>query len=133
MTLSPEERAAIVAYRIEKAHETFKEAIAVNNLGYWSLAANRLYYAAYYASVAILIKNGIESNSHKGVIRMIGLYFVKNNILEPGDAKLLGKLYTMRQTGYYDDLFDWKSEHVAPLIPQVEEYILRIENILSND
>lgn len=133
MTLSPEERAAIVAYRIEKAHETFKEAIAVNNLGYWSLAANRLYYAAYYASVAILIKNGIESNSHKGVIRMIGLYFVKNNILEPGDAKLLGKLYTMRQTGDYDDLFDWKSEHVAPLIPQVEEYILRIENILSND
>ncbi len=81
MTLSPEERAAIVAYRIEKAHETFKEAIAVNNLGYWSLAANRLYYAAYYASVAILIKNGIESNSHKGVIRMIGLYFVKNNIV----------------------------------------------------
>ncbi len=64
---------------------------------------------------------------------MIGLYFVKNNILEPGDAKLLGKLYTMRQTGDYDDLFDWKSEHVAPLIPQVEEYILRIENILSND
>lgn len=133
MTLSPKERTAIIAYRIEKARSTLNEAIAVNKLGYWSLVANRLYYAAYYASVALLIKNGIETNSHKGVIRMIGLSFVKENILKPDDAKLLGKLFTMRQTGDYDDLFDWKEEHVAPLIPKVEDYILRIEKLISND
>lgn len=72
MTLKSEERISIVKYRLEKAFSTIKQAKDVGSIGYWSLAANRLYYAVYYACVALLIHNGIEASSHKGVIRMIG-------------------------------------------------------------
>lgn len=131
MTLIPEERSAIVAYRIEKANDTIKEAKAVGSLGYWSLAANRLYYAAYYASVALLIDRGIEASTHKGAIRMIGFSFVKEGILIPEDSQLLGRLFSMRQTGDYEDLFDWKEQDVAPLIPKVEDYINRISLLIN--
>lgn len=57
MTLNPDERNAIVSYRLEKALNTIKEVKDVGALGYWNLAANRLYYAAYYASTALLIHN----------------------------------------------------------------------------
>lgn len=131
MTLKSEERAAIVAYRLEKAVNTIKEVKDVGSLGYWSLSANRLYYAAYYASVALLIHNGIDAATHKGVIRMIGETFVKKGFLTIDDSKLLGRLFTMRQSGDYEDLFDWEESDVAPLIPKVEDFILRISNLIK--
>ena len=132
MTLTPEERATIATYRLEKATDTLKEVKGVGNLGYWSLAANRLYYAAYYACVALLVSRGIETTTHKGAIRMISLKFVTENILSTDDAKLLGRLFSMRQTGDYEDLFDWEETDVVPLIPKVEDLIQRISGIIAN-
>lgn len=131
MTLNPNVRQDIVSYRLEKAIQTIKEAIDIGGLGYWTLAANRLYYAAYYASAALLIHNGIEASSHKGTMRMIGYTFVKNGILKPEDSHLLGKLFSMRQTGDYEDLYDWKEADVIPLIEPVREYIQRISSIIE--
>ena len=132
MTLKHDERDAIVDYRIDKAFKTLKEVVDVGTLGYWTLAANRLYYAAYYASVALLIDSGIEASTHKGVIRMISSAFVKNGILSQEDSKLLGRLFTMRQSGDYDDLFDWEEEDILPLIPKVKGFIARIQDIINN-
>lgn len=131
MTLNPEERNAIVAYRLEKAKNTIKEVKDVGALGYWNLSANRLYYAAYYASVALLINNGIDATTHKGVIRMIGESFIRKGILTTDDSKLLGRLFTMRQSGDYEDMFDWEESDVRPLIPKVEDYITRISKLIG--
>ena len=74
--LTDEEREALVKYRLEKAEETLVEARDCAKMGHWTLAANRLYYAAYYASSALLIQKGIVAKSHEGVIGMIGQKFV---------------------------------------------------------
>ncbi len=131
MTLSPLERKAIVTYRIEKSRSTLEEVKAVANLGYWSLAANRLYYAAYYACVALLINQGIEASTHKGAIRMINFQFVKDGLLTKEDSQLLGRLFQMRQTGDYDDLFDWTEQDISPLIPMVSDLINRIDVLID--
>ena len=131
MTLKSEERQDIVSYRLERARQTLKEAIDIGALGYWNLAVNRLYYAAYYASAALLIHNGIAASSHKGIVRMIGLSFVRQGILKPEDSQLIGRLFTMRQTGDYEDLFDWEMSDVNPMYKPVEDYIDRIESIIS--
>lgn len=57
---------------------------------------------------------------------MLGQIFVKENVLTTDDSKLLGRLFSMRQTGDYEDLFDWEEEDVVPLIEKVEDYIDRI-------
>ncbi|MDE6637091.1 MAG: HEPN domain-containing protein [Muribaculaceae bacterium] len=131
MALKSHERNDIVSYRLERARQTLKESKDIGGLGYWKLAANRLYYAAYYASAALLIHNGLEASSHKGIVRMIGLSFVRQGILKPEDSQLLGRLFTMRQTGDYEDLFDWKESDVCPMYMPVEDYIDRIESIIS--
>lgn len=132
MTLKSNERDAIVEYRLEKAFKTIKEAKDTGAIGYWNLAANRLYYSAYYASSALLIHNGIDATTHKGVLRMISKSFVTNNVLKVEDSQLLGRLFAMRQSGDYDDLFDWEEKDVAPLIPLVEDYIHRISCLINN-
>lgn len=54
--LNSETRAAIVSYRLERAHETLQEADYNANGGYYNTAINRLYYACYYAASALLLK-----------------------------------------------------------------------------
>ena len=56
MSLNEEERMALTAYRIQKAHDTMEYVHGNVRLGYWPVVANRLYYAAYYAVTALLIK-----------------------------------------------------------------------------
>lgn len=63
---------------------------------------------------------------------MIGKSFVTSHVLKVEDSQLLGRLFAMRQSGDYDDLFDWEEKDVAPLIPLVEDYIQRISCIINN-
>ena len=48
MSLKPEDRKAVVEYRIERAYSTLEEAQEIVTRGWYNLAANRLYYAVYY-------------------------------------------------------------------------------------
>lgn len=99
MSLSKEERKAIVEFRIEKAFRAFNEANGVIKLGYWETIANRLYYAAYNAASALLIANGDNAQTHSGVIHLFGLRFIKTGIFGSDMGKLFHSLFTMRQTG----------------------------------
>ena len=129
--LTVEERDALVKYRIEKAFGTLVEARDCAEDNHWTLSANRLYYAAYYASKALLIQNGIVAKSHEGVIGMIGQNFVVKDIVPKEDAKLLARLQNMRKTGDYDDFIEWHQEEVEPLFEKVENYINLIKTLVE--
>ena len=58
MSLSQEERTAVVTYRLEKADRALMQAKVNLPLQTWEVIANRVYYAAYYAVSALLIANG---------------------------------------------------------------------------
>lgn len=131
--LTDEEREALVKYRIEKAYGTLVEAHDCADDNHWTLSANRLYYAAYYASKALLIQNGIVAKSHEGVIGMIGQKFVVTGIISKEDAKLLARLQNMRKTGDYDDFIEWHQDDVEPLFQLVEEYINKIKGLVGLD
>jgi hypothetical protein len=47
MSLSEEERNALVYYKVQKSKDTLTEAIGISQLCYWNAVANRLYYACY--------------------------------------------------------------------------------------
>lgn len=132
MTLNSEDRTDIVHYRLEKAKETLEQVKGVSSLGYWNLAANRLYYAAYYASAALLIKNGIETTTHKGVRGMMGLHFFKPGLLPHEDSALFGRLFEMRQSGDYEDWKDWNEEEIMPMVDEVASYIAKIERLINH-
>jgi uncharacterized protein (UPF0332 family) len=129
--LKDEEREALVKYRIEKAYGTLVEAKDCAEDNHWTLTANRLYYAVYYASKALLIQNGIVAKSHEGVIGMIGQNFVVSGIITIEEAKLLARLQNMRKTGDYDDFKEWHQEDVEPLFKKVEDYINKIKSLVE--
>lgn len=131
MSLSDDERQALVSYRLEKAHKTYQQATDSIPLGYWEMTANRLYYAAYYAVSALLLQKGLSVQTHHGIIQMLGLHFVKTGIISKEMGTLYGRLFSIRQTGDYGDTFDLTKEEVLPLVAPTKELIETIDSILS--
>jgi uncharacterized protein (UPF0332 family) len=131
MTLTSEERDALITFRLQKARDTLAEAKGISTLGYWNAVANRLYYACYYITTALLVKHSYSSQTHRGVIRLLSLHFIRTGRLSKSSGKLYSKLFDLRQTGDYDDLFNLEEDDVKPLIPLAEEYIKELNNLID--
>ena len=93
--LTDSDRLEIVKYRLEKAYRTYHEAKGAINSGFGETAANRLYYAAYYAVSALLISYKYEVSTHNGVIQMFGKAFLKNNIIDKKYGRTFNQLFSL--------------------------------------
>ena len=131
MALSLEEKRAIVNYRIQKAQNTMIEAKDNANLKHWNLVANRLYYAVFHMASALLIDKGFTAKSHNGIFCILGHEFIAKGVLNKDDAKLASRLQNMRQSGDYDDMFDWTEEDVFPLFEKTETLLQKMESLIS--
>lgn len=133
MSLSEEERTAIISYRMTKARDTLTEAKGIASLKFWNAVANRLYYSCYYATGALLIANNFTAQTHSGVIHLLGLHFIKTGRISKEAGKLYSRLYELRQSGDYDDMFYLEEEDVKPLIDRVEWYVDELKKIINQE
>jgi uncharacterized protein (UPF0332 family) len=131
MGLTDEERKSVVQFRMEKAKNTFSEIALLTDNALWHTAANRLYYACYYAVTALLIQNGIEAKTHHGVLNQMGLHFVRTGLLSMEQGNLHKRLFELRQTGDYSDWITITKEDIMPLIESVNNFIDKIEELIS--
>ena len=131
MGLSENERKEVVKYRLEKANSTFAEIQLLMDNQLYRTAANRLYYACFFAVTAMLINDGYETHTHHGVKTLLGLHYVKENIIEKTHGKIFKQLFNLRQTGDYDDWYDIDEEDILPLIEPAKKFIEEIENLIN--
>ncbi|MBQ7451868.1 MAG: HEPN domain-containing protein [Prevotella sp.] len=102
MGLNDEERSVIVNLEIEKANNTYSDVLFFINEERWEAAANRLYYAVFHAVSALLIYDGHNIKSHRGIISMFGQHYVKTNLFTRQDGSLLSNLMIMRDNADYN-------------------------------
>ncbi len=130
MSLQPEERRAVVAYRIERAYATLEEAEKIAGQGWYNLAANRLYYALYYVSSALLISEEHPVKTHSGMISQMNLRYVKTGILSIDDGALLSQMFSLRQSSDYEDFKQVTKEVIDELAPQVSALVDKIKGLI---
>lgn len=127
--LDPETRAAMVDYRLERAHSTLGEADLLYSGGYFNAAVNRLYYACYYATTALLLSYQIEASTHNGVKTQLSMHFVRNNRLNLEHSTTFGLLFDKRHSSDYSDFAYCDAPLVDLLRPRAEAFILAVENL----
>lgn len=129
--LNSEDRITIINYRLEKARQSLKEAKSIANLGYWNLVGNRLYYTVYYASNALILDKGFKAKTHSGIIALIGEKFILSGLLDRKYGQLFSRLFSLRQAGDYDDMFDATESEVMPYFQEVENYLNAVGELLT--
>ena len=116
-----------IRYRYHRSEESIEEALILAERGKWNAVINRLYYSCFYAVIALLLKNDIETQSHDGARTQFGLHFIKTGKIDKSFGKLFTKLFDYRQKGDYGDAFDYDEIIARPLIEQVKEFVAEIE------
>ncbi len=124
-------RIELVEYRLKRAWETLDDAHILAEKNKWNSTINRLYYSVYYAVIALLINDEISPTTHNGAKINFTKNYIKTGILPIEFGKIYSQLFTWRQKGDYDDLFDFHKEKVEPYFEPVERMIKHIEEIIK--
>ena len=131
MSLSENERSIIVNREMEKAERTFEDVLFCARESKWEAAANRLYYALFHAMSALLIKDGHQVKSHRGVMAMFGEHYVRTEIFSKKDGSLLSDLVIMRDNADYNCFFEADEEKLTPYIGPTKLLIEKIKKYIS--
>lgn len=121
----------LINYRIARAKDTLDDAHILIEKKKWNSAINRLYYSAYYAVMALLLNSDLKPTTHNGAKSNFSEYFIKNGLIPKEFGKIYSQLFTWRQKGDYDDLFDFNEEKVLPYTKPTEDLIKLIESLLE--
>ncbi len=124
-------RQELINYRLERAKDTLDDARILADKKKWNSTINRLYYAAYYAVIALLLNSNLKPTTHNGAKTEFSNHFIKSQKIPKEFGKIYSQLFTWRQKGDYDDLFDFDSEKVLPYFEPIERLIEIIEQEIT--
>jgi len=69
---------------------------------HYRASISRSYYSMYYAAQASLLSENIDTATHKGLIRLFIVHFVKTGRFSSEWSNLLKEAYDLRQLSDYD-------------------------------
>ena len=123
----------LIKYRLERAWDTLEDAQILAEREKWNSTINRLYYAAYYSVMALLLNKGLKPTTHNGAKSNFTQYFIKTGKFPKEFGKIYSQLFTWRQKGDYDDLFDFDKNKVEPYFEPVKALLENIEKEINNN
>lgn len=130
--MTPEERADLIKYRMEKAAHTLRQAEALGAMTEWDGAANRTYYAMFYAAVAMLAKQDVSARTHSGVLALVDRELVRLGLLPRQEAAHLREAFRLRQRADYAETDPIDAERGQELIEAAQSFLKQAERMLND-
>jgi len=98
--------------------------------GRYRSAISRAYYAMYYVTQALLLSQGLDTSTHKGVLKLLSFHFVKTGKLSTSIADLLRDAYSARQDCDYDSILTEDEAMARLALANAHVYISEIKKLL---
>ena len=122
-----EDYATEIQANLERAEKAVEASETLASDGYFDFAASRAYYAAFYASTALLLNEGIEFRKHSGVITAIHQHFIKTGILEKQFGQDLNWLFELRSIGDYGVTVHVPQEKAKQAIDAARHFVQAVQ------
>ncbi|AEB08443.1 HEPN domain protein [Desulfobacca acetoxidans DSM 11109] len=124
-------RELIQAY-LEKARKKLEVAKKLLDLGEFEDSVSRAYYAVFHAAQALLLSEGQKAESHKGVITLFSLLFVKTGKMDKKFGKYLTDLKDNRETCDYELFAYAEAESSQRALQEAEAFVTETEIYLTD-
>ncbi len=121
----------LISYRMERARETIQEAQLLLEADHLYGAANRIYYACFYAVTALLLTRNLSSPKHSGIIALFNRHFVKEGVVPVDIGKFYSRIFDTRLEGDYGDVVKLEKDDIAVDLSKAEELIAQIAALLK--
>jgi uncharacterized protein (UPF0332 family) len=121
--------------RLEKASESIEAARLLLEMGFEDSAADRSYYAMFYAVEALLADRDLDFSSHGAVHGAFGRLFAKTGELDPKYHGWLIRAFEARQSATYGVDLDGEADaaSISALIEQAEDFVAAIRRYLASE
>ena len=122
---------ALIQYRLQQADDSIKEAAVLLKEGMsYRAVMNRLYYAMFYAVLALLQEKQVGTSKHAGVISLFDKEFIKSGIFAKDLSMALHRAFELRQKGDYMERAEVAKEDVEDILPKVLDFVSKIKTYL---
>ena len=118
-------------YRIERAFETIDDAVYAIADKRYTMAVNRLYYACFYAALALLSLDGETAKTHQGVKQMIGKNYFLTNKIDRLYASIYSRLFNARISGDYDEFQEYDDDTVQLYLQNAKDFVNKVAEFLK--
>lgn len=130
------DRQTLLAYRLGESEETLADARTIlSSGGSTRTVINRAYYAMFYATLALFIREGtdIRTSKHTGVISLFDKAFVHTGKLPIECSRMLHRLFDARQESDYKEFVHYSAEEAQRLFQMAEAFVAEIQKCLSDE
>lgn len=114
---------ANLAEEIARGEECLRAAEHLFAGGFFNDAVSRAYYAAFHWARALLLTKGIDPKSHRGVMQLISLHFVKDGVLPAEAAAALSQLGAFRELSDYNSSADFSAANARAEISRAQAFM----------
>lgn len=114
----------------KKAEQKLKSSKLLYNAGDYSNSLSLSYYAMLLVSKALLIKIGITTNKHHGIIKEFGRNYVKTGKFDDKKYKYFIKTQSLRNQCDYEAIDEITDKIANEKINEAQEYINETKKLL---
>jgi len=116
---------------LERGAEALAAATLLYENGYISDAISRLYYFVLYNIRALLLSKGLEPRSHEGALRLFGLHFIREGLMDKKAAQIFSKLMKFREEADYNPVSMFTKEDFVAFKKEAETLAALITDFLK--
>lgn len=113
----------LIQYRLDEAVEALRDAEILLGAIRLRATANRLYYASFYAAIAMLLTKGIQSSKHSAVIAFFDREFIRPGILPKEYSRALHQAFAERQQDDYMPFVEMDPDELKQLFTDVQALV----------
>ncbi len=130
MTFSDAQRQHIVEIRLTNAEQMLADASNMLASGSLRSAANRCYYAVFYAASALAMRDNQTFRKHSGVISYFHTAYIKTGRLPKELGGVFQRAFDNRCEADYDDLIELRQDELSELIEQAGRFVSEIKSLI---
>ena len=120
-----------IRLKVEKAKSLLAEINVLIEHEFYSTAINRIYYACFHATKAILLVKDIIPKTHSGVVAMLHKHFVSEELFSIERASFFSKLMQERVDDDYSDHVIVTKQIVEEFFERAKEYVDYIQRLIE--
>ena len=113
----------------KRAKEELEASRLLSGSHLYAGAVSRAYYACFYAITTLLLREGVETKTHKQLAIEFRKRFIKTCKMDKKFSRILDQLFNTRMLSDYEAIIDLDREEVERLIGLAEEFVLESEKV----
>jgi uncharacterized protein (UPF0332 family) len=131
MSLPDAQRLHIIDVRLANAEQMLVDASSLLASGSLRSAANRCYYAVFYAASALAMRDNQTFHRHSGVISYFHAAYVKTGRLPKELGGVFQRAFDNRCEADYDDLIELRLDELSETLQQARRFVTEVKSLLQ--